>query len=449
MRGRKKDLANLDQTKTTEGAPGDDVQAVAGSHGERTVRALFAILSCQGYAFAFLGVGAPFVAKSFGLNQSGIARMYAWISLNAIGALILSRMADRVGRRQIVTLGLVMTPLCSVGAALSAKAAWFIFFEIAAYSAILATFGSAIVMVAEALPIGRRSEGQGWAHLAIASGGGICVVLAPALAHAGLSWRWLPALAGGGIVLAPMMLRRLPESRRWEQAAARGVARQSHVHDVFRRPYRRRTLPLIVTTLLGEANGAAVSTWIYYHAVTVIGLSPAKGSLILLIGGALSMSGLAIGVRMAEWAGRVRTVMVTGLVGTIGALAFYWGPPANCGWPLLWLIVAHAWFATAGRASQVASQTAVTELFPTALRGTIVGWLTLTIAFAAIGAQTTIALLAKSLGGLSNVVGWISMLWIPSALIWGWFIDETRGLSLEEASGELPADAAPRLPVVR
>lgn len=81
-----------------------------------------------------------------------------------------------------------------MGAALAAKAVWFIFFEIAVYSAILATFGSAIVMVAEALPIAQRSEGQGWANLVIASGGGICVVLAPVLARAGLSWRWLPAL---------------------------------------------------------------------------------------------------------------------------------------------------------------------------------------------------------------------------------------------------------------
>jgi predicted MFS family arabinose efflux permease len=434
--------ANLNDTTSPDTAAGGGAGMAAKTHGEKTVQALFAILSCQGYAFAFLGVGAPFIAKSFGLDQSGIARMYAWISLNAIGALILSRMADRVGRRRIVTLGLIITPVCSIGAALAAKAAWFIFFEIAVYSAILATFGSAIVMVAEALPIAKRSEGQGWANLAIASGGGICVVLAPVLARAGLSWRWLPALAGAGILLAPMMLRRLPESRTWEEAAASGVAKQSNIYDVFGRRYRGRTVPLIISTLMGEASGAVVSTWVFYHAVTVIGLTAVKGSLILLVGGGLSMSGLVIGVRMAEWAGRVRTVLATGLAGTLGVLAFYWGPPAHFGWPLLWLLVAHTWFATAARASQVAANTAVTELFPTALRGTILGWLTLAIAFAAIGAQAAIAVLAKPLGGLSYVVGWIALLWIPSALIWGLFIDETRGLSLEAASGEIAEEAA-------
>ena len=70
------------------------------------------------------------------------------------------------------------------------------------------------------------------------------------------------------------------------------------------------------------------------------------------------------------------------------------------------------------------------------------GWLTLTIAFSAIGAQTAVAVLAKPLGGLSNVVGWMSLLGIPSAIIWGLFIDETQGLSLEAASREMPLPSA-------
>jgi hypothetical protein len=64
----------------------------------------------------------------------------------------------------------------------------------------------------------------------------------------------------------------------------------------------------------------------------------------------------------------------------VAVLAFYWGPPAYCGWPLLWLIVAHTWFATIGQALQVAANAAVTQIFPTTLRGTILGWLTFTTA---------------------------------------------------------------------
>jgi putative MFS transporter len=408
----------------------------ASTHGKATLRAVFAILNYQGYAFALLGVAAPFIAKGFGLDQTGIARMYAWISLNALGALILSRMADRLGRRRIVLLTLIITPICSLGAALSTHTAWFIIFEIVAYAAIGASMTSAIVMLAEALPVNQRSRGQGIGNLAVSTGGGVCVVLAPIIARYGLSWRWLFAIPAAGVVFVPAMMRMVPESRRWERAAATGVTDRSHFYDVFRSIYRRRAIPLLIATLLGEVSGAAVPTWIYFHAVSVVGLSPAKGSAILLVGGILSTAGLALGVWMAERFGRVRTIVILGLAGVVGILAFYWGPPANCVWPTLWLIVAHTWFATTGRGLLVAANSAVTELFPTALRGTIMGWLLFCIALAAITAQTSISILARPLGGLSNVVGWIALLTIPSVLIWGIFIDETRGMQLETAAGE-------------
>jgi MFS family permease len=108
--------------KLNEATAGDSV-VITEAHGRKTTRSLFGILCYQGYAFAILGVGAPFIGKSFGLDQSGIARMYAWISLNSIGALVLSRMADRIGRRRILRFGLLITPLGSLGALLASSPA--------------------------------------------------------------------------------------------------------------------------------------------------------------------------------------------------------------------------------------------------------------------------------------------------------------------------------------
>jgi putative MFS transporter len=408
--------------------------AAAETHSQATVRAVCAVLVYQGYAFALLGVGAPYIGKGFGLNDAGMAGMFALISLNSIAALVLSRMADRFGRRRILLMALIVTPLCSLGAALSGALAWFIAFEIVAYAAIAATFASSFVMLAEALPIAERARGQGYAGLAIGTGGGLCVILAPVLMHFGISWRWLFAVPAIGIVWVPVLAEMIPESARWEQAAATGAAAESRFADLFARAYRRRTIPLTITALLGEAAGAAVATYINYHAITVVGLTPARGSAVMLIGGTVSTIGLAIGASMAERIGRVRAVAALASASVIGVLAFYWGPPAHFACPTLWLVVAYSWFGTAGRGSVVAANAAVTELFPTALRGAIMGWLTFCVAVAAVGAQVVIALLAKSFGGLSVVVGWIALLSIPCALVWILFIDETRGLSLEAAA---------------
>jgi len=80
----------------------------------------------QGFTLAILGTGSPWIAKSFGLSQSGIAETFAWVSLSAFGALVLSRMADRVGRRRVVLWSMAGTPLSALGAALSPHVGWLV-----------------------------------------------------------------------------------------------------------------------------------------------------------------------------------------------------------------------------------------------------------------------------------------------------------------------------------
>jgi hypothetical protein len=87
-------------------------------------------------------------------------------------------------------------------------------------------------------------------------------------------------------------------------------------------------------------------------------------------------------------------------------------------------------------ATTVASLAAVTELLPTALRGTMMGWVALTTAFGALSAEATIATFAAAAGGISVMTGWLSLLGIPGAILFGMIIDETRGLSLDAAAKE-------------
>ena len=89
-----------------------------------------------------------------------------------------------------------------------------------------------------------------------------------------------------------------------------------------------------------------------------------------------------------------------------------------------------------GNGVMVAQNSAATELFPTALRGTIFGWIAIVTSLGALAAHISVALLAGPLGGLSVVVGYLALFGLPGALLYGFFIDETRGMTLEAASGE-------------
>jgi len=125
----------------------------------------------QGFTMAILGTGASWIAQSFGLDQSGIARSFAWISLSAFGALALSRMADRVGRRRVVLWAMAGTPLSALGAALAPRLEWLVVASICMYAFLGAAIAGGIVMLAEELAIQDRARGQSYAALAGALGG--------------------------------------------------------------------------------------------------------------------------------------------------------------------------------------------------------------------------------------------------------------------------------------
>ncbi len=108
----------------------------------------------------------------------------------------------------------------------------------------------------------------------------------------------------------------------------------------------------------------------------------------------------------------------------------------RCASPTIWLCAAFSLLNIVNNAVTVASNAAFTELYPTALRGTTIGWFALIGAGASLIAEGAISTLSKRMGGLSNVVGWLALLAIPGALLFGLTIDETQGLSLEDASHE-------------
>jgi len=402
----------------------------------RVIRCVVALMFYQGFTIAILGTGAPWIAKSFGLDQAGIARAFAWVSLSAFGALALARMADRVGRRRVVLWSMAGTPISALGAALATRVGWLIVSSAFLFAFLGATIASAVVMLAEELPVDQRAKGQSYAALAGSMGSGLCILVMPALARTALSWRGLFLLSALGIALWPTMARIVPESRRWERAAAAGVTVRTSFYAVFRAPWRKRAIVLLICSLLGAVSSTGADAWTYFHAVTVVHLSPAATSILILVGGGIGLAGFSLGAWASERFGRVPTVAILGPLGAMGVLWYYWGPPAHFALPALWLGAGFAWRTAMGNGVVVAANSAVTELLPTALRSTVIGWLSITMSLGALASHTTVALLAGPMGGLSVVVGYLALLGLPSAALFAIFIDETRGLTLEAASGE-------------
>src|ERR1035437_8525311 len=156
-----------------------DAAAESARRERVTVIALVAMLFYQGFAASIVSVPAPWIGSSFHLDGAGIARLFTWISLSALGALALSRMIDRYGRRRMILWCVATIPICSIGTALSTSFAAFTAFQIALYAVIGAAGAGCIVMLSEELPIARRARGQSFGGVAASLGAGFCVFLMP------------------------------------------------------------------------------------------------------------------------------------------------------------------------------------------------------------------------------------------------------------------------------
>ena len=398
--------------------------------------ALLAMLFYQGFAAAIISVAAPWIGKSFHLDGAGIARLFAWISLSAFGALALSRMIDRYGRRRMILGCMAAIPVCSIGAAVSTSLAWFTTFQIALYAMVGAAGSGCIVMLSEELPIARRARGQSFGGLAAAIGAGFCVFLMPIFDAYGWSWRWMFVISAAGVAMLPAMARLLPESERWELSDATGITTRSRFCDVFQPLYRKRSITMIVCALAANISSTAANAFGYYHAVSVVGMSSAATSTMTIVAGGLGLLGFPLGAWSAERFGRVPTVVAFGIAITAGHLWYFWGPPTQFAWPFWWLASGFFWFNVCDNGGTVGANAAATELFPTPLRGTMIGWFALVGAIGSVISNAAVAILAHAMGGMSIVVGALSIVGIPAAILFGLMIDETRGMPLEMAAKE-------------
>jgi len=397
--------------------------------------AIILLLVYQGYTLSVSGIASPWIAKSFHLSQPALARLFAWMSISAFGSMLLARLADRVGRRLIILSSLVLAPIFALGAALAPWAWLFALFQVLISALLGGSVSSATVMLAEELPMEQRARGQACGAAASAVGGVLGYIVIPFLLKWGYEWEWLFAPSVAGILLAPAVARMLPIENSWAKHASAGSVKGSHFYDILHPLYRRRALTLLACAALDTMAGTAVNGWLYFEAVSILGLAPAKASTLVVLGMGVGMIGFPIGAWTSERFGRVPTVAYFGGAGWLGALAFYWGPGALT-YPFLWLAVAYCWFKIASAVMTVGANAAATELFPAALRSTMVGWQMITGAVFSMFAQMAIAALIGPLGGLTVVVRYFALLGIPSAIICGLFLDETRGLPLDVAALE-------------
>lgn len=329
-------------------APPDTADAEAGTK----LGAMCILAVVFGYLSTLLTQTITFAADELGASKADQGALLAAVRVGILGALILTTMADRRGRRTVL-LG-TATAACLV-AALGAIAPDLITLGISqTVVRALASAGVVIltIVAAEEMPSGSRAFAVSLLAMTGALGVGICLMALPLADLSEHSWRLLYVLPLLALPMLRHVARHLTESRRFAVThPTTGMA-----------GHGRRFWLLASSALLLSLFTAPATQFMNEFLRDERGFSAARISLFTILTNTPAVIGIVVGGRLADTRGRrlVGAVGVTGGVGLTVAMVL------SGGWPMWALSMCGG---IIGAATIPALGVYGPELFPTSLRG--------------------------------------------------------------------------------
>jgi len=370
-----------------------------------------------GYLSGANGSVAPFLAASFALDDTEVARLFAAFGLSSAVAVALGRMADRLGRRRLIAFCLAGLPCSALASALAPNAAAFAAAQVVAQSLGAALFATTTVLLVEELAPAHRARGLARAGAAFAAATAVPLVLATLLAHEPGAWRVVYALAALPLLALPFARARIPETALWRDAAARGRTRGACMRELFAPPHLAATLRLVAAAALVHAVEGVTRTFLLYHAVRGQQLAPSRATALLVLAGGAGLVGFPLGARLADRIGRRATFAAGGALVVLCAGLYYGRAPGVPGAQLLASALGIFGLSLGGNAALTAFRALATEFLPTELRASLAGVLSLGGACGWFGAMLAVRALAAPLGGIGPGVALLAVVALPAAAV--------------------------------
>ncbi|AMO95323.1 sugar (and other) transporter family protein [Collimonas fungivorans] len=230
--------------------------SVARSGALTTLGLCFAVALLEGLDLQSVGVAAPRMAHEFGLSvaQMGLAFSAGTFGLLP-GAMFGGRLADRIGRKRVLVISACLFGLLSIATALVSDFHTLVIVRVLTGIGLGGALPNLIALSSEAVPPRLRSTAVSVMYCGIPFGGVIASAIG--VSSAGdAEWRHIFYVGGvGPLVLVPLLLLFLPESKAFAKASRDGKARPDPVGAI----------------LFGD--GRAISTlqiWISYFCTLIV-----------------------------------------------------------------------------------------------------------------------------------------------------------------------------------
>ncbi len=376
---------------------------------------------------ALYGQNAQSIQDSFGASDGAIGNALAASRVGALVTLFIAAMADRVGRRRLILVGLVGVAIANALTALSPN-----LWALATLQVFARGFVSAAAVVAGIIAIEEAPEGArafAASMLALAGGLGftVAVVLLPIADFNDETWRIGYVVSGLSILLVPRVGRHLKEGRRFVELAGTDVER-GRAGEVLDRRYGKRFVVLgivgFLTNVLNAPSAQLSNKYLEddrgFSNSGILGFRTATT-------GFTGFIGIILAGRLTEARGRRPVAALFLLLAALGQIAFF----LSSG-PAMW--VASGFSVMAASCGGLALGTMNAELFPTEVRGTSNGMLLLVSVLGSATGLVVAGQLSDPLGGIGKAIALCALPTVLAAILFVPRLPESAGHDLDEIS---------------
>jgi putative MFS transporter len=354
------------------------------------------------------------IAADLEMPEQQLGTFLALVKLGAVPAFLIVPFADRIGRRRVFLLGVLLFSLGTLATAFTQTATQFVLAQTVTRTFMLTASAVAFVIVTEEFPALHRGWAIGMLGALASCGNGLGAALFAAVDVLPYGWRALYVIGLVPLFLVPLLRRRVPETSRFRQHRETAVA---HGDDAgvlagwyrpllnLARRYPGRALGIALVGGAMAIGESAVFQFTAYFVLTVHGWSPGDFALMFIIGGGVGIIGNIVAGRIGDRVGRRIVGFVFLALFPVFAWVFYHGP----GWvlPIAWSL-----FVFCNTAGGVVVRAFSTELFPTSYRGTSAAWLSLV---QTLGWALGLALVSLVGGEIASATSWISTVVLVAA----------------------------------
>ncbi len=371
--------------------------------------------------FGQVNLGAT-LADQAGLSGTDLGIGLAIMRLASLGALPITGLADRFGRRRMllvtVGLGLAMTAL----AAASPSYWWFVAIFASGRPLLSATNALAQVTAAEQTGSADRAKAVALIAAGYGTGAGV-VAIVHSLAERAIGFRGVFILALVPLALLPLLGRWITEPDRFAVAAA-GSSHPMPVLGAVAPPFRRRLVVIAVLAFAVSVITGPANSFVFLFAQDFLHQRGIVTAAMVIGAGVAGLAGLLAGRWLADHVGRRLTgALAMVAVALFATLTYTGSTPA--------LLTGYILGVFAGSVFAPAAGSLVNELFPTSVRASVAGWSLAAGVLGAVAGLVIFGAVAEAVHRFA-VAGLVTFL--PAALVMAlfWLLPETRGAEPED-----------------